>query len=103
MPSFDIVSEVDKVEVRNSVDQATKEIGTRFDFKDTNSRVELSKDKVNDINRKTLYKQTKEKPARTTVIINIKEFFLKHTDYFSKVKRYVNLLDEFLLLNPSKN
>ncbi len=40
MPSFDIVSEVDKVEVRNSVDQANKEVGNRFDFKGSSSRVE---------------------------------------------------------------
>ena len=42
MPSFDIVSEVDQVEVRNAVDQANKEIGTRFDFKGSDARIELS-------------------------------------------------------------
>jgi len=42
MPSFDIVSEVDKVEVRNSVDQANKEVGTRFDFKGSSARIELT-------------------------------------------------------------
>lgn len=42
MPSFDIVSEVDKVEVRNSVDQANKEVGTRFDFKGSSARIEHS-------------------------------------------------------------
>ena len=41
MPTFDVVSEVDLQEVRNAVDQAQREIGTRFDFKDTGSRVEL--------------------------------------------------------------
>ena len=35
MPSFDVVSEVNEVEVRNALDQANKEIGTRFDFKGT--------------------------------------------------------------------
>lgn len=40
MPSFDIVSEVDGQEVRNAVDQASREIGTRFDFKSTNSSIE---------------------------------------------------------------
>jgi uncharacterized protein YajQ (UPF0234 family) len=40
MPSFDIVSEVDKQELRNAVDQANKEIGTRFDFKGSDARVE---------------------------------------------------------------
>lgn len=42
MPSFDIVSEVDQVEVRNAVDQANKEIGTRFDFKGSDARVEIA-------------------------------------------------------------
>ncbi|MGH8671599.1 MAG: YajQ family cyclic di-GMP-binding protein [Burkholderiales bacterium] len=40
MPSFDIVSQVDKQEVRNAVDQTNKEIGTRFDFKGSDSRIE---------------------------------------------------------------
>lgn len=40
MPSFDIVSEVDKQEVRNAVDQVNKEVSTRFDFKGSNARVE---------------------------------------------------------------
>lgn len=40
MPSFDIVSEVDKQELRNAVEQANKEIGTRFDFKGSDARVE---------------------------------------------------------------
>jgi len=42
MPSFDVVSEVDMQEVRNAVDQASREAGTRFDFKGTDSTIELS-------------------------------------------------------------
>ena len=42
MPSFDAVLEPNLVEVRNAVDQAAKEIGTRFDFKGTSARVELN-------------------------------------------------------------
>jgi uncharacterized protein YajQ (UPF0234 family) len=41
MPTFDIVSEVDMQEVRNAVDQASREFATRFDFKGTDSTVEL--------------------------------------------------------------
>jgi uncharacterized protein YajQ (UPF0234 family) len=41
MPSFDVVSEVDHQEVRNAVDQASRELGTRFDFKNTDSSIEL--------------------------------------------------------------
>ena len=40
MASFDIVSELNKVELRNAVEQANKEISTRFDFKGSDARVE---------------------------------------------------------------
>jgi len=42
MPSFDVVSEIDMHELNNAIDQTNREVGTRFDFKGTNSRVELS-------------------------------------------------------------
>ncbi len=45
MPSFDIVSEVNQVEVHNAVDQCNKEVSTRFDFKGSDARVEMA-DKV---------------------------------------------------------
>ena len=41
MPTFDIVSEVDMQEVRNAVDQANREASTRFDFKGTESTIEI--------------------------------------------------------------
>jgi uncharacterized protein YajQ (UPF0234 family) len=40
MPSFDITSEIDKVELRNAIDQANKEIANRFDFKGSDARIE---------------------------------------------------------------
>lgn len=40
MPSFDIVSEVNEVEVKNAVEQANKEVGTRFDFKGSDAHIE---------------------------------------------------------------
>jgi uncharacterized protein YajQ (UPF0234 family) len=46
MPTFDVVSEVHMQEVKNAVDQAAREVNTRFDFKDTNSSIELSGDEV---------------------------------------------------------
>jgi cyclic-di-GMP-binding protein len=46
MPSFDVVSEIDEQEVKNAVDQAQREVSTRFDFKDTNSTIELAPDKI---------------------------------------------------------
>jgi uncharacterized protein YajQ (UPF0234 family) len=42
MPSFDIVSELNTHEVTNAVDQANREVGTRFDFKGTNAKFELN-------------------------------------------------------------
>jgi uncharacterized protein YajQ (UPF0234 family) len=41
MPTFDVVSELDMQEVRNAVDQAQREVTTRFDFKNTGSSIEL--------------------------------------------------------------
>ena len=41
MPSFDVVSEVNKVELANSIDQSNKEITNRFDFKGSDARIEL--------------------------------------------------------------
>ncbi len=46
MPSFDVVSEIDEQEVRNAVDQARREVATRFDFKNTGSEVELGKEEL---------------------------------------------------------
>ena len=40
MPSFDVTSEVNKVELRNAIDKSNKEIQTRFDFKGSDARVE---------------------------------------------------------------
>ena len=46
MPSFDITSEVDDQEVRNAVDQASREVANRFDFKGTNSSIELGDSEI---------------------------------------------------------
>jgi len=40
MPSFDIVSQVDKQEIKNAVEQTNREVGNRFDFKGSDARVE---------------------------------------------------------------
>lgn len=42
MPSFDIVSEVDKQEVRNAIEQSNKEVTNRFDFKGSDARIDQS-------------------------------------------------------------
>ena len=46
MPSFDVVSEIDMQEVRNAVDQASREVANRYDFKGTNSSVELGDNEI---------------------------------------------------------
>ncbi len=46
MPTFDIVSEFDQHEVSNAVDQANREVGTRFDFKGSDSRFEQDEGKI---------------------------------------------------------
>ncbi len=55
MPSFDVVSEIDMQEVRNAVDQAQREVSTRFDFKDTGSTIELAADAI------TLHSSTEDR------------------------------------------
>ncbi|MEQ1620195.1 MAG: YajQ family cyclic di-GMP-binding protein [Methylococcales bacterium] len=57
MPSFDIVSEFDKHEIKNAIDQATKEVDTRFDFKGTDSNFELTDDKLIMISESTFQLQ----------------------------------------------
>lgn len=46
MPSFDIVSEVDKQEIDNALNQARKELATRFDFKGAVAEIEADKEKI---------------------------------------------------------
>lgn len=46
MPTFDVTSEVDMQEVRNAVDQAAREVSQRYDFKGTNSTIELGEDAI---------------------------------------------------------
>lgn len=46
MPSFDVVSDFDAHEAANAVDQANREVNTRFDFKGTGSKYELDKEVI---------------------------------------------------------
>ena len=41
MPSFDVVSEIDQQEIRNAVDQVAREVSTRYDFKGTDTTIDL--------------------------------------------------------------
>ena len=66
MPSFDIVSEVNQVEVRNAVDQTNKEVSTRFDFKGSDARVEPGEGTL------TLYADDEFKLSQVTDILTTK-------------------------------
>ncbi len=44
--SFDVVSKIDRMELDNALNQASREIGTRFDFKNTNAKIEMSGEKI---------------------------------------------------------
>ncbi len=66
MPSFDVVCEADMLEVRNAVDQANREISTRFDFKGSDSRVDLSDYNI------TVHADDEFKAGQIMDILNIK-------------------------------
>ena len=66
MPSFDIVSEVDKPELRNAVEQANKEIAGRFDFKGSDARIEPKENVL------TLYADDDFKLSQVTDILTAK-------------------------------
>ena len=72
MPSFDVVSEVDMHEVTNAVDQANREVTTRFDFKGSNTRYERAEAEITlhaqvDFQLKQMLEILKDKLARRGV------------------------------------
>jgi uncharacterized protein YajQ (UPF0234 family) len=72
MASFDVVSEVDMQEVRNAVDQAQREVATRFDFKNTGTSIELGEHAIelhteSDARLEALYRVLEEKLVRRKV------------------------------------
>jgi len=79
MPSFDVVSEVDLQEVRNAVDQVSREVTTRYDFKNTNSSIELSGHEIK------LHATTEDRLAALRVVLEEKlvrrKVSLKAVDY----------------------
>jgi uncharacterized protein YajQ (UPF0234 family) len=78
MPTFDVVSEVDMQEVRNAVDQANREAGTRFDFKGTESEIDLGDDEMvlhssTEDRLRALYQVLEEKLVRRQVSLKALE------------------------------
>jgi len=63
MPSFDVLSEVDKQEVDNAINQARKELSTRFDFKESKATIELVDP--------TLIELSAEDPGRLRSLVEI--------------------------------
>lgn len=66
MPSFDVVCQVDKHEITNAVDQANREVGTRFDFKGTESQFKQDNQKI------TLESESEFQIKQMTEILNAK-------------------------------
>ena len=66
MPTFDVVSEVDMQEVKNAIDQAVREVTTRYDFKDTGSTIELSGHEI------SLHSSTEDRMKALVLVIEEK-------------------------------
>jgi uncharacterized protein YajQ (UPF0234 family) len=79
MPTFDVVSQVDMQEVKNAIDQASREISTRFDFKNTGSTIEQSGQEVQlhsatDDRLKALVQVLEEKLVRRKVSLKALDY-----------------------------
>ena len=89
MPSFDAVLEPDLVELRNAVDQASKEIGTRFDFKGSSAKVELA-DKGKD-RELTLYGDSDFQIGQVTDVLTAKltkrGLDIRFLDFTAKIEK----------------
>lgn len=66
MPSFDVVSEVDKPELTNALDQANREISNRYDFKGSDARVEQADDTI------TVYADNDFQVQQATEVLRLK-------------------------------
>lgn len=75
--SFDVVSEFDKQELLNAVDQAKREVGSRFDLKDSNSEIELDADKAivittsDDMKLRNIYDILQSKFSKRNISVRI--------------------------------
>ena len=79
MPSFDVVSEVDQHELSNALDQANREIGTRYDFKGSNARIEqagnqLTLEAESEFQVKQMIPILKEKMSKRGIDVDCLEF-----------------------------
>ena len=79
MPSFDTVSEVDHHELSNTIDQANREIGTRYDFKGSGARIELTDNQLSliaesEFQIKQMTPILKEKMSKRGIDVSCLEF-----------------------------
>ena len=79
MPSFDVVSEVDQHELRNALDQANREIGTRYDFKGSDARIEqagnqLTLEAESEFQLKQMIPVLKEKMSKRGIDVDCLDF-----------------------------
>lgn len=79
MPSFDIVSEVDHHELSNAIDQANREIGTRYDFKGSDARIEQAHNQLtlsteSEFQIKQMTPILKEKMSKRGIDVSCLEF-----------------------------
>ena len=96
MPSFDVVSELDMQEVRNAVDQAQREIATRFDFKNTGSSIELTPKTIDletesEPRLEALHQVLEEKLVRRKVSLKALEYGKIEEASKGAVRQVVNL------------
>lgn len=97
MPSFDVVSEVDLQEVRNAVDQASREVANRFDFKNTDSSLELDDHTI------TLRSASQDRLAALRVVLEEKlvkrKVSLKSVEYGSVIEASGSSARQVVTLN----
>lgn len=96
MPSFDVVCKPDLIELRNAVDQVNKEIGTRFDFKGSDSKVELNENTIlvfadDDFKLEQVAEIIRNKCAKRNVDVRFLVFDKKEKMSGDKIKQTVTV------------
>jgi uncharacterized protein YajQ (UPF0234 family) len=108
--SFDIVSEFDRQELVNAIDQATREISTRFDLKDSKTSIELNEDTItleteSNLSLQSVQSVLQNKAAKRNLSLKIFEFGKTESASGGRVRQEVKLkqgLDKEIAKNVSK-
>ena len=96
MPSFDIVNEVNKVELKNAIEQTNKEVSTRFDFKGSDARVEQKELELtlfadDDFKLKQVVDILNGRLAKRGIDVRLLDFKTKEKIGGDKMKQVVNV------------